>query len=601
MYVHELPYSSSLTSVGIQLTGAGLTAVCANLAGYNANFTACVTSEGGCSASGSMTVSQAEALLPAIQAACASSSTPQAPTSNPSTAYANQISKRKTMAYLTEYADINIIRNANLANMDVLIYAFIHLGPDGSCSFGASSMTNINFALAQRASFPNLQVVLSVGATAQVFTSATSTAVTRAAFAQNCVGLMNQVNADGLDIDWEFPQASDAANLLATVQLLRAILGSTKTLSFVTSAHISNVINPALPSLAPYLDWYGVMSYSYGNIGLQSSSATTSDLDNIVRTLLSVGLQPSQIVIGIAFYGFTCKLPSNGDPTILVNCVAASDNAVLVNGAAGTSVFNNFTFAQYTFLPNGTVLIYNTPQSAQLKAQYVVDHALCGLMIWEFSQDSTFAMYNTISSHVDGNKFDVGCNPNNKPIKCDYFCLFGGNDKPIKRELLEHVLFKLYTFLTLNGRLFNTIDYLDDCEYHRFLFVDFDKLFELLLHCKFDVFRAANGHCVDLNLNKHTFFFLFDCDKLFEFDVFLTAGGHRVDLNRNKHLLYNVDCAKLVEHIVVSFSFTAVNKFLFNTNIEHLVNLLFRDNRIRVELFKYCRKNFDSHFPNLDE
>ncbi|KAJ3063614.1 hypothetical protein HDU98_000579, partial [Podochytrium sp. JEL0797] len=569
-----------------------LTAVCANLAEYDATFTACVTGVGGCSASGSMIVSQAEALLPAIQAACAASPTLQAPVSNPSTAYANQISKRKTMAYLTEYADLNIIRNANLANMDVLIYAFIHLGSDGTCSFGASNMTNINFALAQRATFPNLQVVLSVGATAQVFASATSTAVTRAAFAQNCVGLMNQVNADGLDIDWEFPQASDAANLLATVQLLRATLGSSKTLSFVTSAHISNVMNPALPSLAPYLDWYGVMSYSYGNIGLQSSSATTSDLDNIVRTLLSVGLQPSQIVIGIPFYGFTCKLPSSGDPSILVNCVAASDNAVQANGAAGTSVFNNFTFAQYTFLPNGTVLVYNTPQSAQLKAQYVVDHALYGLMIWEFSQDSTFAMYNTISSvfetapvtpvsiTIPGNSatgycngtvlnpqcggaafnwgacpmsqccaqnnkcssdpklclgtakpvcpispaivvsqgfvgsLDAGCNPNNKFFKRDYFCLFGSNNKPIKRELFEHTLCKLDTFLTLNGHLFNTTDYLDDCEYHRFLFVDF------LDDCEYHRFLFVE-------FDKH-FEFL-----LFEFDVFLAANGHRVNLNHN--------------------------------------------------------------------
>ncbi|KAJ3074156.1 hypothetical protein HDU98_012005 [Podochytrium sp. JEL0797] len=379
-------------NVNSRLTGPGLAAVCADLAGYSAKFTACVTSSEGCSSAGSMSASQAQELIPALQASCNASGF-----SSPPIVYANQISKRKTIAYFRDFVALTTLQKANLSNMDVLIYAYVDVTSDGNCSFGTAKLDNLHFALAQRATFPNLRVVLSVGANATTFSAATSTSSSRVAFAQTCAALVYQVNADGLDIDWEYPTAEDASNILPTVQLLRTALGYTKTLSFVISDRVSNILPAALPSLAPFLDWYGVRSYGYTSLGLQATSPTTN-LDNVVRSILLVGIQPSQIVVGIAFYGFVCKLPTNGDKTSLVSCVAQSDDDLLAHGVNGTSAFDNFTFAHYDFLLNDNVLIYNTPQSAQLKAQYVIDTGLCGIMMWELSQDATFGMYDTIAS-----------------------------------------------------------------------------------------------------------------------------------------------------------------------------------------------------------
>ncbi|KAJ3064987.1 hypothetical protein HDU98_011610 [Podochytrium sp. JEL0797] len=314
------------------------------------------------------------------------------------TVYHNQISQRKTLAYFTDYSIPSVLHNANLAHMDVLLYAHIHVDSNGGCSFGKANMANLNFALAQRATFPHLKVTLSIGGAARVFSAATSTAANRAAFVQNCVALVDQVKADGLDIDWENPGTSDASNLLALVQLFRSALGTTRILSIATPTDIYSLQSANLPSLAPYLDWYGVMSYSYNHMGLTTKPASTTDVDDIVRTFLSAGIQPSQLVVAIAFYGYTCKLPSNGDKTNLKNCVVKSNNQVLAKGVTGTSVFDHATFAEYTFQPNGGVLVYNTRLSARMKAQYVVDTALYGIMIWEFSQDSTLGMYNTIVS-----------------------------------------------------------------------------------------------------------------------------------------------------------------------------------------------------------
>ncbi|KAJ3074158.1 hypothetical protein HDU98_012007 [Podochytrium sp. JEL0797] len=340
-----------------------------------------------------MIASQAQELIPALQTSCAASGF-----TSSSIVYANQISKRKTIAYFRDYSPLNTLQKANLSNMDVLIYAYIDMSSNGNCSFGTAKLNNLHFFLTQRAIYPNLRVVLSVGANATTFSAATSTSSSRAAFAQTCVGLANQVNADGLEIDWEYPTSGDASNLVATVQLLRTALGSTKTLSFVISDRVSNILPAALPSLASFLDWYSVSSYGYNTFGLQDTLSPTTDLDNVVRSILLAGIQPSQIVAGIALYGFTCKLPTNGDKTRLVGCLAESDNAVLANGVNGTSAFNNFTFAHYDFLLNDNVLVYNTPQSAQLKAQYVIDNGLHGIMMWELSQDSTFGIYDTIAS-----------------------------------------------------------------------------------------------------------------------------------------------------------------------------------------------------------
>ncbi|KAJ3070972.1 hypothetical protein HDU98_006000 [Podochytrium sp. JEL0797] len=169
--------------------------------------------------------------------------------------------------------------------MDVLLYAHIHVDASGGCSFGNANMANLNYALSQRATFPSLKVTLSIGGAASVFSAASSTAGNRAAFVKNCVALVDQVNADGL--------------------LFRSALGTTRILSMATSTQNYAIQDANLPALAPYLDWYGVMSYSYGHMGLEGKPALTTDLDDIVRRYLAVGIQPSQIVVAIAFYGYT--------------------------------------------------------------------------------------------------------------------------------------------------------------------------------------------------------------------------------------------------------------------------------------------------------
>ncbi|KAJ3066869.1 hypothetical protein HDU98_009890 [Podochytrium sp. JEL0797] len=385
-----------------------IAAVCGYFAGYSVNFTSCINSPVGCSAAGSTAVSQANALIPALNSACSAlptatssgystiKSTYQSATPSPAISnlvYSNQTSQRTTLSYFSQYSDPTVLQNANLANMDVLIYNFVNLTADGGCSFGNGSMENLSFALSQRDIYPNLRVVLSVGANATVFTTVTSNTLTLAAFAQNCVDLVIQANADGLDLDWEVPKAGDASNLLAAIQLLRATLGPNKSLSMVAATDIYSIMNANLPALSPYLDWYGVMSYLYRHVRLQGTSTQPSiGVDSIVKTFLSTGIPPNQIAIGIAFYGFACQVPPNGDTTQLENCVVQSDNSVSGQGGNGTTFFNNVTLATYTYEANGTVLVYNTPQSAQLKAQYAINSALYGVMMWELSQDVTFGI-----------------------------------------------------------------------------------------------------------------------------------------------------------------------------------------------------------------
>ena len=108
-----------------------------------------------------------------------------------------------------------------------VIYAFAGLQADGTCVSVDTSDDNTNFPLLSQLQqqYPDLQILISVGgAHATAFPAVAASEAKRLNFVQTAVQFMTQNNFDGVDIDWEFPAASDSVNFTTMLKELRSHL-----------------------------------------------------------------------------------------------------------------------------------------------------------------------------------------------------------------------------------------------------------------------------------------------------------------------------------------------------------------------------------------
>ncbi|PLL44734.1 chitinase, partial [Klebsiella pneumoniae] len=175
---------------------------------------------------------------------------------------------------------------------------------------------------------PDLKVLLSVGGWgARGFSGAAATAGSRAVFIRSAQKIIQQYGLDGIDLDWEFPvngawglvasQPADRDNFTALLKSLREAVGEQK---LVTIAVGANAESPKswvdVKAVAPVLNYINLMTYDmaygtqYFNSNLYDSShwptvaaADKYSADFVVNNYLAAGLKPSQMNLGIGFYG----------------------------------------------------------------------------------------------------------------------------------------------------------------------------------------------------------------------------------------------------------------------------------------------------------
>ncbi|MGK5792098.1 glycosyl hydrolase family 18 protein [Klebsiella pneumoniae] len=175
---------------------------------------------------------------------------------------------------------------------------------------------------------PDLKVLLSVGGWgARGFSGAAATAESRAVFIRSAQKIIQQYGLDGIDLDWEFPvngawglvasQPADRDNFTALLKSLREAVGEQK---LVTIAVGANAESPKswvdVKAVAPVLNYINLMTYDmaygtqYFNSNLYDSShwptvaaADKYSADFVVNNYLAAGLKPSQMNLGIGFYG----------------------------------------------------------------------------------------------------------------------------------------------------------------------------------------------------------------------------------------------------------------------------------------------------------
>ncbi|MFF7896444.1 glycoside hydrolase family 18 protein [Streptomyces sp. NPDC007907] len=240
-----------------------------------------------------------------------------------------------------------------------------------------------------------------------------------AAFAQSCYDLVENSKwadvFDGIDIDWEYPNACGAtcdtsgkAAFRNLMQALRAKFGSRNlvTAAITADATPGGKIDAAdYAGAAPYVDWYNPMTYDFfGAWDAAGPTAPHSPLtsyagipkaDNhssaTIAKLKGLGIPASKLLLGIGFYGRGWTGVTQAAPGGTATGPAAGtyeqgieDYKVLKTKCPATGTVAGTAYAKC----GANWWSYDTPATIGTKMDYKNRQGLGGTFFWELSGDT---------------------------------------------------------------------------------------------------------------------------------------------------------------------------------------------------------------------
>jgi chitinase len=356
--------------------------------------------------------------------------------------------------YFAGYNIANLQSNGVAGQLTHLTYAFGNATPTG-CAIADSwadyqspylpSVSGVpyagplygNFAALQQLKqlHPNLKVLISL-AGAPAFSAAASTAAGRQTMVANCIDLFISGNLgggisaagifDGIDIDWEFPAASDTLNATLLLQEFRKqleALGDTNKKHYLLTmfgpAGEQNFSNIQLADVARQLDYYNLQGYDFHGTWETSTNHASPLLDDeqdpahgeglfiesTVRSYLRAGVPPHKIVLGIPTYARgwtgvpsvnnglyqTSTAPAPFPPTDYLQTPGVITYLSLTGLTGFTRHFDYQRMAVSIYDPvSQTFWSYDDPVTVWLKTGYVrerVPGGLGGAFVWALKDD----------------------------------------------------------------------------------------------------------------------------------------------------------------------------------------------------------------------
>lgn len=299
---------------------------------------------------------------------------------------------------------------------------------------------SLNQLLNLKASNPHLRTLISVGGATMSddFSDIAASAEARETFAESCLGHMIRYGFDGIDIDWEFPvkggegsvrhRPDDAANLVLLLRTLRERLdaqeaadGGDYLLTIATSITVNALTNRyQLPQISKEVDWINLMAYNLTGAWapvtghqapLHSNPQAPYRSDTVangITNCLELNVPGDKLVVGVPFYGRGFKgVPRTDDGLFQKHSGLCSEGTWspgvftyrdLRDGSQGHQYLNTNGFvafwdpasqASYLYNDQDRIFItYASPQSLEIKAQYVRQQKLRGMMCWSLDFDT---------------------------------------------------------------------------------------------------------------------------------------------------------------------------------------------------------------------
>lgn len=207
-----------------------------------------------------------------------------------------------------------------------------------------------------------------------------------------------------MKVDWEHP--SNSSEGIHYVQLLEALRSALPTPFILTSALPAGewaLRNITIGRASTYLDYINLMAYDFSGpwterCGYQSqlftpqnphSDAATTSCQSGVQYLISQGVPPPKILLGVPAYGRS-----------FLGARKAGDKFTGHGGEEGVFEYRDLprpggkvsvdqkTGAAYCIGGDGGFVSYDNQETVQMKAEYAKQHQLAGLFFWTGTGDA---------------------------------------------------------------------------------------------------------------------------------------------------------------------------------------------------------------------
>ncbi|OIJ99756.1 glycoside hydrolase family 18 chitinase [Streptomyces colonosanans] len=277
---------------------------------------------------------------------------------------------------------------------------------------------NFNQLRQLKAKYPNIKVLWSFGG--WTWSGGFGAAAQNpTAFAQSCYDLVKDSRwadvFDGIDIDWEYPNAcgltcdtSGSAALKNVLSALRAKFGSSALVTAAVTADASSggKIGAAdYGGAAQYVNWYNVMTYDFfGAWNAQGPTAPHSPLTSYsgipqagfnsadaITKFKAAGVPANKLLLGIGFYGRGWTGVTQDAPGGTATGPAAGtyeqgieDYRVLKTSCPATGTIAGTAYARC----GSNWWSYDTPATIGSKMAWAKTQGLGGAFFWEFSGDT---------------------------------------------------------------------------------------------------------------------------------------------------------------------------------------------------------------------
>ncbi|HET9518890.1 MAG TPA: glycoside hydrolase family 18 protein [Actinoplanes sp.] len=235
-------------------------------------------------------------------------------------------------------------------------------------------------------------------------------------FAASCHALVEDPRwsdvFDGIDVDWEYPNAcgltcdtSGPQALTAVLTALRTRFGADSLVTAAVTADARKIEATDYATAAAQLDWVMAMTYDYfGTDGRGGPTAAHSALvaypgiprdtatsASTVRALIDRGIPAAKILLGLGFYGRGWTGVTSAEPGGTGTGPAPGsyqsgleDYHVLAATCPPTGTIGGTAFAYC----RGQWWSYDTPETITGKLAYAREQGLGGAFCWELSGDT---------------------------------------------------------------------------------------------------------------------------------------------------------------------------------------------------------------------
>ena len=298
-------------------------------------------------------------------------------------AWASKKNEPVVVAYVTSWTDVM----PDPLVMTHINYAFGHVNEqfDGVRIDNVERLQSIVALKHQQSS---LRVMLSIGGWGSGrFSEMAARDDLRRAFAKDCRRLCDELNLDGIDIDWEYPTQNsagisaspdDTENFTLLMRDLRQALGSRL---WLTLASVGSAQFIDFRTCQQYLDLVNVMAYDMGNAPKHHAALFRSQRTGWMSSAEAVeahrkaGVPDDKIVLGMPFYG-------RGTAG---KYLKYKDRAAQVL----PEQWDDVAKAPYLADKDGTMAFgFESPRSVATKCAFIRQQGLRGAMYWEYADDN---------------------------------------------------------------------------------------------------------------------------------------------------------------------------------------------------------------------